>query len=78
MTPEHIHKQLAHLLQVYPVLSPTMIQSCFGARVRPVIWKPIMELMLQEGVLVRNEVVSKDSWGQLRSYTCIRLNTNDL
>ena len=77
MTPERIHKQLEHLLQVYPVLSPTMIQSALGTKVRPVIWKPIMELMIKEGILVRNEIVSKNSWGQLRSYTRIRLASNE-
>ncbi len=61
------------LLQVYPVLSPTLIQALLGTRVRPSFWKPILEQMISEGVLVRSEVVTKNSWDQLHSYTCIRL-----
>jgi hypothetical protein len=75
-TSGQIRKQLIHLLRLYPVLSPTMIQSSLGGKVRPSVWRPIMESMIKEGTLVRNEVVSENSWGQFRSYTCIKLADN--
>ncbi len=73
MTPGQIQKHLTHLLKVYPVLSPTMIQAFLGSKVRPSTWKPIMEAMIEGDILVRYEVVSQNTWGQLRSYTCIKL-----
>ncbi len=74
MNAEQLWKQLIHLHQVYPVLSPTLIQALLGSKMRPQTWKPVMEKMITSGALVRSEVVSENSWGQLRSYTCIRLN----
>ncbi len=73
MTPDRLQRQLVILLQVYSVLSPTLIQALLGTRVRPRFWKPIMEQMIKEGTLIRYEVVTKNCWNQLHSYTCIRL-----
>ena len=73
VTIEQTQKQIVHLLQVYPVLSPTLIQALLGAKARPRVWKPIMEVMIKDGTLVRSEMVSENSWGQFHSYTCIRL-----
>lgn len=74
MTPERIQEQLTHLLRVYPVLSPTLIQALLGTKVRPHVWKPVMEQMIEGGTLVRQIAVSKNAWGQLHNYTCIKLN----
>jgi len=73
---EQIQKQLVLLLQLYPILSPTMIQSSLGTKIRPSVWKPVMEGMISVGTLVRFEVVSENAWGQFRSYTCIKLADN--
>jgi hypothetical protein len=71
-----LRKQLVHLLGIYPILSTTMIQSFLGAKVRPRVWKPVLETMVKDGTLVRYEVISENCFGQLRSYTCIRLADN--
>lgn len=73
IAPSQLQEQLMHLFQVYPVLSPTMIQALLGSKVRAIVWKPIMEEMISVGQLVRFEVVAKNTYGQLRSYTCIKL-----
>ncbi len=77
MTPNQLREQLKHLFQVYPVLSPTMIQALLGSKVRAVVWKPIMEVMICSGELTRFQVVAKNTFGQLRSYTCIKLVGDD-
>ncbi len=72
-----IQKRLVHLFQIYPVLSPTMIQAFLGGKMPPRFWKPVMEEMIEEGTLIRTEVISENIWGQLHSHTCIRLADHD-
>ena len=69
-----IQEQLTHLLKVYPVLSPTLIQGLLGSNIRPTFWKPVLEAMIDEGSISRDEVQAQNAYGQFRSYTCIRLN----
>ncbi len=73
MGTDQLREQLVHLLGIYPILSTTMIQSFLGAKVRPKVWKPVLEEMIKDGVLVREWVISENYFGQLRSYTCISL-----
>lgn len=71
-----IREKIAHILTIYPVLSPSMIQTSLG-NVSPKVWKPVLETMIQEGELHRGETVAPTPSQQHRCYVQISLNNKD-
>lgn len=48
-TSEEIRVKILHILSIYPVISPTMLQSGLGASWRPIFWRPVLEALIKEG-----------------------------
>lgn len=50
-----IRKRILHLLEIYVVVTPTMLQASLGSNTRPHIWKHELEALRQEGTVVMDE-----------------------
>ncbi len=51
----NIKEKIVHMLTIYPLISPTMLQGGLGPYVKPRDWKPLLEVLIQEGVVVRTQ-----------------------
>ena len=53
-----IEMKILHILSIYPVISPTMLQAGLGPSTKPLFWRPILTTLIEDGK-VREEHESK-------------------
>jgi hypothetical protein len=46
-----IREMILHTLQIYPVISPTMLQNALGPWLKAGLWRPELEKLIQEGIV---------------------------
>lgn len=51
-TQQEMEAKILHVLKIYPVISPTMLQSGLGAYVKPALWRPALEKLKAEGRVI--------------------------
>jgi len=71
MKDQGIRAKILHVLEIYPVLSPSMLQVGLGPQVKPSQWRPILDILLAEGLVRRSDIFTPTPFGQHRAYTCI-------
>lgn len=50
-----IEAKILHILGIYPVISPTMLQSGLGPYTKPALWRPVLALLIAEGKVVETQ-----------------------
>ena len=68
-----IHDKIVHILTIYPALSPSMLQVGVGPHIPPIVWKPILNAMIEKGTVLKEEVIVKTPIGQNRPYCKLTL-----
>lgn len=68
-----IAEKIIHLLGIYPIISPSMLQVGLGPQIPPRIWRPVLEMLIVEGKVSRSEIVMPTPFQQHRSYTKLAL-----
>lgn len=51
---EDIAVKILHLLSIYPIISPTMLQGGLGPQMRPAQWRPILADLVTEGKVIES------------------------
>jgi len=69
-----IYDKIVHVLSVYPKLSPSMLQVGIGTSVPPSIWRRVLQDLVEEGKVVKDEEVRLAPSGRHQLYTVISLN----
>jgi len=77
LTQNEIRLRILHILGIYPIISPTMLQGGLGPFCRPADWRPILSELLEEGVVIREEEQLPTTQGRSNSYSKLRLTTTD-
>lgn len=72
-TQPHIRAKIIHTLSIWPKLSPSMLQVGIGTALSPKLWHPILNQLISEGVVVRDELPAKSAAGRDQIYTILRL-----
>jgi len=72
-TDKTIRDKIIHVLSIYPQISTSMLQIGVGTSLMPALWKPVLEKMIEEGIVkrVRKTVVTPTDRQQ--SYTILSL-----
>ncbi len=70
---EVIRKMIIHLLTIYPIISATMLQGGLGPSTKPALWRPILEQLIADEVVVRDTEQATSPYGQSNLYTKLRL-----
>lgn len=65
--------RIMHVLGIYPELSPSMLQIGMGTSLSPTLWKPILDKMITEGRIVRDDLITEAPNGALRHYSRLHL-----
>ncbi len=61
------------LLTIYPRLNATRLHLGLGPHIPPREWKPVLDRLIEDGVVKREIVNLQSPLGQFRSYTVISL-----
>ena len=54
-TPEEIETKILHLLRIYPIISPTMLQGGLGPAMRPEKWRPVLTNLIAQGKVIEEQ-----------------------
>jgi hypothetical protein len=54
-TEEEVEAKILHLLNIYPVISPTMLQSGLGPYTKPSLWRPVLARLIANGQIVESQ-----------------------
>ena len=68
-----IHQKIRHILQIYPVISPSMLQAGLGPQITANIWRPILEKMIKDKLIQQNSITLKSPAGRTITYTQLSL-----
>jgi len=50
-----IEAKILHILGIYPVISPTMLQSGLGPYTKPALWRPVLAQLIADGKVVEDQ-----------------------
>jgi hypothetical protein len=73
ITQPHIRAKIIHTLSIWPKLSPSMLQVGIGTALSPKLWHPILNQLIEEGTIIREELSAKSAAGRDQVYTILQL-----
>lgn len=65
--------KIVHLLGIYPIISPTMLQGALGPQVKAGIWRPVLTQLIEEGKVVEESVSMLTPTERYNTYTKLSL-----
>ena len=72
-TPEELRVKILHLLTIYPIISPTMLQGGLGPAKKPALWRPVLEQLKAEGLVVETQESMLTPTDRYNTYTKLSL-----
>jgi len=72
-TPESVRERIIHVLTIYHVISPSMLQTGLGPSVPAAAWRPVLEKLIEEEVVDRDHIIAASPLGRHNPYTRLRL-----
>ncbi len=72
-TAEAIEAKILHLLSIYPIISPTMLQGGLGGHMKPAVWRPVLEKLIGEGRVAQTQKSMQTPTDRYNSYTMLSL-----
>ena len=73
MTEEQISTKILHLLSIYPIVSPTMLQGALGPSMKPVLWRPVLDVLIADGQVVQEQESMMTPTERYNTYTKLML-----
>ena len=55
LTPEGIEAKILHILRIYPIISPTMMQAALGPSTKAILWHPVLQDLINRNLVVREQ-----------------------
>ena len=52
---EDIATKILHLLSIYPIISPTMLQGGLGPQMRPAQWRPVLAQLIEDKKVIESQ-----------------------
>jgi hypothetical protein len=66
-----IEDKIVHILDMFPKISPSMLQISLGSGISSSIWKPVLERLIEEEKVYRYQEESVSPGGRHQSLTVI-------
>lgn len=66
---EDIASRITHLLGIYPGISPTMLQAGLGPQTKATAWRPVLEDMIDNGIVKKQVQAATTPKGRHNDYT---------
>ncbi len=71
--PGIIRDKILHILKLYPIISPTMLQGGLGPYMKPIQWRPVLENLIAQGVVVESQRSRQTHQERYNTYTFLHL-----
>lgn len=71
---DEVKTKIVHLLGIYPIISPTMLQSGLGPYIKPAVWRPALTELITEGRVLESQESLQTPAERYNTYTKLRLN----
>lgn len=68
-----IRDKIIHVLKIYPKLSPSMLHIALGTSLPTSIWRPVLEEMIAECVVLSNNETHEAPSGRNQTYNVLTL-----
>ena len=69
-----IKAKIVHILLIYPVISPSMLQAGLGPQIKASVWRPILDKMIREELIIKQDSITlKSPAGRTITYVQISL-----
>ena len=68
-----LERRIVTTLQIFPKLSPSMLQSALGPHNRAQTWRPVLEKLIREGRILREQKTFRSELGRYRTVIIISL-----
>ena len=65
-----VRGKILHVLSIYPKISPSMLQ--ISLNIKAAVWRPVMEALIEEGLIKRSTIVSPTPAGRHQSYVVLK------
>ena len=66
-----VQDRIMSILEVYPKISPTMLQAGLGPSLSPKIWRPALDVLIMQGLVDQRAEFPPSSSDRTRPYTII-------
>ena len=73
VTAEEIATKILHLLSIYPIIPPTMLQGVLGPSLKPALWRPVLEQLKKEGKVIEEQESTLTPAERYNTYLKLRL-----
>ena len=73
MTNEEIEIKIVHLLRIYPIISPTMLQSGLGPQLKPAQWRPVLTTLIDTGKVIEAKESMQTPSSRYNTYSKLSL-----
>ncbi len=70
---EVIKTKILHLLKIYPVISPTMLQSALGPSTKPTKWRPCLKRLIDSGEVIEEQESMQTPTERYNTYSKLSL-----
>jgi len=70
---QEIQDKILHILTIYPVISPTMLQAAIGASIKPLVWRPALTNLITNGQIKAASIEATTPTGRYNRYQTIQL-----
>ena len=68
-----IETRILHLLRIYPIISPTMLQSGLGPSTKPAQWRPVLTALIAQGKVKEDTISMQTPSERYNTYTKLSL-----
>lgn len=72
-TEQTIRDRIHHVLTIYPRISTSMLQIGVGTSLMPALWKPILDRMIREGIVLQERQTHRTPTDRMQVYTILSL-----
>lgn len=70
-----LRERILHVLGIWTRLSPSMLQVGIGPAMPPKIWHPVLNRLIEEGIVLREKQVARTPSGRDLEHTILMLST---
>ena len=65
--------KILHILTIYPIVSPTMLQAGLGPSIKSSVWRPVLQQLIAKEKVVQETHAGNTHTGRFNSYTLLKL-----
>ncbi len=76
--PQVIEDKILHILGIYPIISPTMLQGGLGPQIKPAQWRPILTALIKSGKVMETQRPMQTHQERFNTYALLHLSETEL